>query len=73
MGAEVKMPPLLPCPSAPLPRIFLDTLACWAIDFHRFAPWSKRCVRRRDVAQGESACLTRKRSAVQDRPSLPSI
>ena len=25
----------------------------------------------RGVAQGESACLTRKRSAVQDRPSLP--
>ena len=28
---------------------------------------------RRGVAQGESACLTRKRSAVQDRPSLPEF
>lgn len=36
MGAEVKMSPLLPCPSAPLPRIFLDTLAFWAIHFRRF-------------------------------------
>ncbi len=50
----------------------LDTLVNWAINFHRFLYWSNWFVRRRDVAQGESACLTRKRSAVRNRPSLPS-
>jgi len=50
----------------------LDTRGCWAINMRHFLYWRPRWPRRRHVAQGESACLTRKRSVVRDHPCLPS-